>query len=246
MATIGLVASAATSSARSSSRPVKSGKSYGNVRGTTRSGGDAGLSSSPRTRRPWSSRSVGLGSMPNSSASDRRSRAYTASASAVRPCRASAISRWAWRSSRHGRLASTSGSTAATRLAPSGGPAAPSCAGAPACERAEASFVPGGGRRSQVDAVDPVQGVAPPQREGPFGRRRVASREQFVRLVGVQPEVVQPGAVAEAVDRLDDPRQPAPEIGDDLVDLLAGRARRLTVPQGGDERVQRDGMAAGE
>ena len=117
---------------------------------------------------------------------------------------------------------------------------------APACERAEASFVPGGGRRSQVDAVDPVQGVAPPQREGPFGRGWVASSQQFVRFVGVQPDVVQTGAVADAVDRLDDTRQPAPKIGDDLVDLLAGGARRLTVPQGGDERVQRDGMAAGE
>ncbi len=58
--------------------------------------------------------------------------------------------------------------------------------------------------------------------------------------------VVEPGAVTDALDRLDEPRQPAPHLGDGLVDLLARRTRWLAVPEGRHERVERDGMAAGQ
>ena len=115
---------------------------------------------------------------------------------------------------------------------------------APPFERAESSFVPGLGRRPQVDAVNPSQRVAPPQREGAFDRRRVATREQFVGLVGVQPVTVELGAVADTLDRLDEPRQPVAHLGNDLVDLLARRARWLAVPEGRHERVERHGIAA--
>jgi hypothetical protein len=117
---------------------------------------------------------------------------------------------------------------------------------APPFQCTEASFVPGLGRRGQVDAVDPCQRVTPPQRQGAFDRRRVATREQFVSLVGVQPVFVEPDAVTDALDRLDEPRQPAPHFGDGLVDLLARRARWLAVPQGRHERVERDGLAPGQ
>ena len=70
--------------------------------------------------------------------------------------------------------------------------------------------------------------------------------QQLVGLVGVQPVVVQPDAVADSFDRLDEPRQSAPNLGDNLVDLLARRARRFAVPEGRDERVERDGVAAGQ
>jgi hypothetical protein len=118
--------------------------------------------------------------------------------------------------------------------------------GTPPFERGGSSFVPPLRRGPHGEAVDPGQRVAPPEGEGAFDRRRVATRQQVVGLGGVQPVVVEAGAVADALDRLHDPRQPVAQLGDDLVDLLARRARWLAVPQRRDERVQRDGAAAGQ
>ncbi len=109
----------------------------------------------------------------------------------------------------------------------------------------EPAFVQSGCRRLQRPTIDPSQSRAPPERQ----RGREARDGGYGRALGegrrVQGGVVQLGSVARAVG-LDRARDLAPQIGDQLVDLMLCGRRRYAIPERVDQHVQRHHAPSGE